>query len=86
MSPTISMAIATASSVSDAEQHRHAFEKLSWDELPFVESGRLDSDAVATFLVKMRACLQPWKQGPTPIPLAEPVVRLEHAFGRAMND
>ncbi len=82
----ISKAIATASSVSDAEQHRHAFEKLYWGGLHFVESDQLDSDAVETVMRQIRDCLQSWKQGPAPVALAELVVRLEHACGRAMND
>ena len=77
--------LANASNFASACNHRYTFEKLYWGELHFVESKRLNSDAVESAMVHIRKCIKPWNQGPPPAELAELVVQLETACDQAMN-
>ncbi|MDE0867097.1 MAG: serine/threonine-protein kinase [Rubripirellula sp.] len=78
--------IANASNFASARNHRDTFEKLYWGELHFVESKRLNSDAVESAMVHIRKCIKLWNEGPPPAELAELVNQLETACDQAMND
>jgi serine/threonine protein kinase len=77
--------IAKANNFASARNLRGAFERLYWGELHFVESKRLNSDAVESAMVQIRECIKLWNQGPPPAELAELVVQLESACDQARS-
>ncbi|MEE2642347.1 MAG: hypothetical protein VX768_17075 [Planctomycetota bacterium] len=77
--------IAKSGSFTGAETHRKMFEKLYWGELHFVESKRLNSNAVESAMVQFRKHLLTWKQGPPPTELTNLAAQLENACEQAMG-
>lgn len=77
--------LAGASDVTAARGFRNEFEKLYWGELHFVESERLNSNAVESAMFHIRKCLEPWNDGPPPSKLAQLVSDLELACSDSLT-